>query len=251
MMNKMTKRDKNKQRLYLMFMILTRLAPAFMFRSKWCIASSLGASLPKKINLYVQNSKGTGYNRRDDYDIDVMVLRVSPSMTVGAFVQSCLKYNTKKNEHLLNLTTSLEGPQNKDKIPYITLTRSTFDVSHGVQNRADTSVLTFFMGKNSNSPTFDWNEFNKRSECDEKTFRWLEKRRLWDTGIRNGDLLEFYFAGKRIQRVRRVFFPNSDVDGEECKNPKPNHKFCPVDESIVTVPKGKLKCYQIEFPEDL
>ena len=50
MMSKMNKRDKNRNRLYFMFWILDS---RFDQRVRFYIAFNLGASLPKKINLYV------------------------------------------------------------------------------------------------------------------------------------------------------------------------------------------------------
>ena len=207
MMSKMSRRDKNRNRLYFMFWIL---GSRFDKRVRFYITFNLGASLPKKINLYVvafehrvvhfqrhsnanslisleYSNTNTRYvgcdpaaSRARNMHQHVLTVRVSPAMKVGEFLELCMRYDEMMN--LLNWHI-MDRP--------VSIFRSTFDLNFGVQNRMHTTKIAVI------SSAKDWISSAKEYESN----WYCLNQRLWDVGVRNGDLIEYRDGDENEARI--------------------------------------------------
>ena len=152
-------------------------------------------------------------------------------MKVGEFLELCMRYDEKMN--LLNWQ-NLFRP--------VSIFRSTFDLNLGVQNRMHTTKIAVISSEK------DW-----ISSAEEYESNWYcLNQRLWDVGVRNGDLIE-YNNGDQPQAVLSSRIRKYKIH-KECRNSKKGHRTCFVKENgrhHLTIPKGKLKCWQVNLPEDV
>ena len=232
MANKMSKIDKNKDRLYFMFWFL---GSRFDLRIKWFMTRNLGASLPKKINLYVACERVIGNPGNKTRGRRVLTIRLSPAMKLGEFLELCMRYEP--SGKFLDYK-KLDRP--------VSMYRSTFELNWGVQNRQHTTKLATF---NLNS---DW--ISRAKEEDTLTWYCMNQR-LWDLGVRNGDLIEYQSGDESRLHLKKISgLKEFDL---KCKNSRKGHKTCFVGDDKtravypITVRKGRLKCWQVDFPEDL
>ena len=114
-------------------------------------------------------------------------------MKVGEFLELCMRYDEKMN--LLNWQI-MDRP--------VSIFRSTFDLNFGVQNRMHTTKIAVISSK------MDWISSAKQYESN----WYCLNQRLWDVGVRNGDLIE-YHDGDQAQieisltsRIRKYEVPS-------------------------------------------
>ena len=114
------------------------------------------------------------------------------------------------------------------------------------QNRQHTTKLATFNLKS------DW--ISRAKEEDTLTWYCMNQR-LWDLGVRNGDLIEYQSGDESRLHLKKISgLKEFDL---KCKNSRKGHKTCFVGDDKtravypITVRKGRLKCWQVDFPEDL
>ena len=154
-------------------------------------------------------------------------------MKVGEFLELCMRYDEKMN--LLNWQI-MDRP--------VSIFRSTFDLNFGVQNRMHTTKIAVISSKR------DW--ISSAKEYDSNWY--CLNQRLWDVGVRNGDLIEYRDGDENEARISLTSRIRKYEVGKKCRNKKKGHRACFLKEGAhypVTISKGKLKCWQVNLPEDV